>query len=78
MNSIEQDFLKVILKKDFTISGIDLSKLATELAGRVERFVAWSVKVDTECFGFYCIDSDLIFNTIPDLYDYWLTNIDGK
>lgn len=92
MNAIATDFLNVIQSNETSVDvKVGQRWLASELAGKVERFMEWVALKGIE--GYF--DDDIIHEmqyylykynsmeiekrlTLSDLYSYWLENIDGK
>lgn len=81
--SIESDFLKVIKQRAEFLNSEDW--LATELAGKMERFFKWAIDEQEVFIGDlsqkYIINDNPKhekFNTLSDLYQYWLENVEGK
>ncbi len=87
LRAIESDFLKVIKSGISHCQMVDDSDpiiitgeetVATELSGKVERFTKWCIETGVEYFGFYSTSDDLRFNTLSDLWSFWLEEIDTK
>ena len=98
MNSIESDFLKVIESgishcqmvddgDPVIITGED--NVATELAGKVERFIKWLFFEDHCFYGegidlWFCdierclIDTDKDYWNLSEIYGYWSKEIETK
>lgn len=88
MNAIEKDVYETIMAKDNLAIGRpmvdkDFTAISKDVASKFERFEIWKSFEDHPFF----IDSvnkdwynteDNKHYTLPELYQYWLDNVDGK
>lgn len=80
MNSIEKDFRS-------EMSQIETERLDEEmpkiLAGKMERFTKWCIdcvndKIEGYNYIAYIDGEGIYFDTLSDLYQYFIDNVEGK